>query len=190
MKIYTIIGGINGAGKSSLTGVLRAETNDLGTVIDVDKLAAFLGGSNLKAGKAAVQKIDRLLEQGASFTQETTLAGRKTERTARKARERGYYVRLYYIGLNSADESIKRIANRVAKGGHDIPQEDVYRRFSSRFDSLLRVLPLCDEAAFYDNENGFVEVANYQNGEIIPKGDYRPAWLRELMAHATREQLG
>lgn len=64
MKIYTIIGGVNGAGKNSLTGVLKAETNDLGTVIDVNKLAASLGGSNLKAGKAAVQKIGRLLEQG------------------------------------------------------------------------------------------------------------------------------
>ena len=44
MKTYTIIGGVNGTGKSSLTGVLKAQTNDLGRIIDVDKITAQNGG--------------------------------------------------------------------------------------------------------------------------------------------------
>ena len=58
MKLYTIIGGVNGAGKSSLTGVLKAERSDLGRIIDVDKLAVQHGGF-IEGGKAAV----RLQEQ-------------------------------------------------------------------------------------------------------------------------------
>lgn len=174
MKLYTIIGGVNGCGKSSLTGALKAERSDLGLLIDVDKLAAQLG-SPVEGGKAAVRKIDECLEKGISFTQETTLSGARTERTIRRAKERGYTIRLYYIGLDTMEESLGRIANRVAKGGHDIPKADVERRFQSRFTDVLRVLPYCDEARFFDNDNGFVEVAEYRNGELIPRVSNRPA---------------
>lgn len=180
MKLYTIIGGVNGCGKSSLTGALKAERSDLGLLIDVDKLAAQLG-SPVEGGKAAVRKIDECLEKGISFTQETTLSGARTERTIRRAKERGYTIRLYYIGLDTMEESLGRIANRVAKGGHDIPKEDVERRFQSRFTDVLRVLPYCDEARFFDNDNGFVEVAEYRNGELIPRVSTPPRWLLELM---------
>lgn len=181
MKIYTIIGGVNGSGKSSLTGALKAERTDLGCIIDVDKLTVQ-HGNYLAAGRAAVEKIDNCIKKGICFTQETTLSGARTERTVRRAKEAGYYIRLYYIGLDTAEESLRRIANRVAKGGHDIPQDDVERRFSQRFDALARVLPYCDEVTLFDNDNGFVEVAEYQNGELIPKGNYRPKWLDELAA--------
>lgn len=179
MKIYTIIAGVNGTGKSSLTGALKAERTDLGCIIDVDKLTAQCG-DYLTAGRTAVAKIDDCIERGICFTQETTLSGARTERTVRRAKDAGYYIRLYYIGLDSAEESIRRIANRVAKGGHDIPTDDVERRFSQRFDALARVLPYCDEVTLFDNDNGFIEVAEYQNGELIPKGNYRPKWLDEL----------
>ena len=180
MKLYTIIGGVNGCGKSSLTGALKAERSDLGLIIDVDKLAAQLH-SPVEGGKAAVRKIDECLEKGISFTQETTLSGARTERTIRRAKERGYTIRLYYIGLDTMEESLGRIRNRVAKGGHDIPKEDVERRFQSRFSDVLRVLPYCDEARFFDNDNGFVEVAEYRNGELIPRVSNPPRWLLELM---------
>ena len=180
MKLYTIIGGVNGCGKSSLTGALKAERSDLGLLIDVDKLAAQLG-SPVEGGKAAVRKIDECLEKGISFTQETTLSGVRTERTIRRAKERGYTIRLYYIGLDTMEESLGRIANRVSKGGHDIPKADVERRFSTRFADVLRVLPYCDAARFFDNDNGFVEVAEYRNGELIPRVSNPPRWLLELM---------
>ena len=180
MKLYTIIGGVNGCGKSSLTGALKAERSDLGLIIDVDKLAAQLH-SPVEGGKAAVRKIDQCLEKGISFTQETTLSGARTERTIRRAKERGYTIRLYYIGLDTMEESLGRIRNRVAKGGHDIPKADVERRFQSRFTDVLRVLPYCDEARFFDNDNGFVEVAEYRNGELIPRVSNPPRWLLELM---------
>lgn len=92
-----------------------------------------------------------------------------------------YTIRLYYIGLDTMEESLGRIANRVAKGGHDIPKADVERRFQSRFTDVLRVLPYCDEARFFDNDNGFVEVAEYRNGELIPRVPTPPRWLLELM---------
>ena len=71
MPIYTIIGGVNGSGRSSLTGVLKTLCTDLGVILDVDKLAAAHGGF-LEAGRIALRTMDRLMQERASFTQETT----------------------------------------------------------------------------------------------------------------------
>ena len=183
MRTYTIIGGVNGVGKSSVTGVLKERCTDWGTIIDVDKITAELGGNALAGGKAALQKINDCISKGVSFTQETTLSGRRTEATAKEVVEQGYRVRMYYIGLDSAAESIARIANRVRRGGHDIPTSDVERRFAGRWEAVAKVLPYCDEAEFYDNDNGFQLVAEYRNGELRTVGSHVPGWLNELRAY-------
>ena len=186
MKIYTIIGGVNGVGKSSLSGVLSAESSDLGIIIDVDKITAENGGDRIKGGKLAVQRIADCLSKGINFTQETTLSGVRTLKTMQKARDNDYFIRLYYVGVSSSTESLDRIANRVRKGGHDIPAEDVRRRYEKRFEDLARVLPYCNEVRFYDNENGFVEVGEYKNGGLIVKGT-APKWIDELKIYLDRE---
>ena len=180
MKLYTIIGGVNGVGKSSLSGVLSAENLDLGIIIDTDKMTAELGGDRISGGKKAIEKIDSCLEKGVNFTQETTLSGARTLKTIQRARDLDYTIRLYYIGINTADESIERIKNRVRKGGHNIADDYVERRFEKRFEDLIKILPYCNEVRFYDNENGFVDVAEYRNGSLIIKGDYTPEWIIEL----------
>ena len=180
MKTYTIVAGVNGCGKSSLTGVLRTEINNLGKIIDVDKITVACGGNVIEGGKQAVAMIEDCLEKEICFTQETTLSGIKTLNTIKRAIEKDYYIRLYYVGLDTMQESLQRIENRVKKGGHNINTEAVEKRFEKRFDDLLAVLPYCNEATFYDNDNGFVTVAKYKNGEIQPIGHNSPKWLNEL----------
>ena len=179
MKTYTIIGGINGAGKSSLSGVLKTQKN-LGQIIDVDKIAKDNACSNIEAGKIAIEKISDFLSKDISFTQETTLVGKQPVKTVQAAKTNSYMIRLYYVGLDTPEESIKRIANRVLKGGHDISDEDVLRRFNKRFDILKQILPYCDEVVFFDNDNGFKEVAVYISGELVYKTNHKPNWLIEL----------
>ena len=181
MKTYTIVAGVNGCGKSSLTGVLRTEIDNLGKIIDVDKITVSCNGNALQGGKKAVALIDDCLEKEICFTQETTLSGRKTLDTIKRAIAKDYNIRLYYVGLDTVDESLLRIANRVKKGGHNIESEAVSRRFGKRFEDLLAVLPYCNEATFYDNDNGFVTVAKYKNGELQTIGQNPPQWLLELI---------
>lgn len=183
MKTYTIIGGVNGVGKSSFTGVLKERSTDLGIIVDVDKITAELGAGALAGGKAALRKINECIDKGVSFTQETTLSGRKTEGTAKRVKDLGYHIRLFYIALDSAEESLSRIENRVKRGGHDIPHDDVIRRFEGRWEAVAKILPYCDEAEFYDNDNGFVLVAEYRNGELRSIGTRRPKWLAELQTY-------
>jgi len=186
MKIYTIIGGVNGVGKSSLSGVLSAENTDLGIIIDTDKLTAELDGDRIKGGKLAIERIEDCLKKGINFTQETTLSGVRTLKTIQKARELDYFIRLYYVGVSSSEESIKRIKNRVEKGGHNIAPQDVERRYSKRFEDLAKILPYCNEVRFFDNETGFTEKAEYKNGSLITKGGYVPDWINELADYLNR----
>ncbi len=180
MKIYTLIGGVNGAGKSSLAGSLRAERTDLGLVIDPDQLTAQCGGDEYEGGKMAVQRIESSLAAGVNFTQETTLSGGYPKRLCRRAKEAGYYIRLYYVGLDSVEESLRRIKNRVERGGHDIPEKDVRSRYAHRFADAAKILPYCDEAKFFDNNNGFTLVAEWRNGQLLTIGGSEPLWLKEL----------
>ena len=114
MRTYTIIGGVNGVGKSSFTGVLKERCTDLGTIIDVDKITAELGGNALAGSKAALTKINECIRKGVSFTQETPLSEWHTEATAKEVVEKGYRVRMCYIGLDSAAESaVSQAAGRL-----------------------------------------------------------------------------
>lgn len=187
MKIYNIVGGVNGVGKSSLVGSLKSRLSDFGTIIDVDKINLKFNGNRLEGGKYAVQLINECIDKGITFTQETTLSGVRTEKTIVKAKAKGYFVRLYYVGLDSAKESLLRIENRVKKGGHNIPREDVIKRFEHRFEDLNRILPYCDIAYFYDNFNGYREVANYKNGEIITLGSDTPKWIEDFLAYRNQQ---
>lgn len=180
MKTYTIVAGVNGCGKSSLTGVLRTEIDNLGKIIDVDKITVACGGNAIQGGKQAIAIIDDCLKKEVCFTQETTLSGKKTLKTIKSAVEKDYYIRLYYVGLDTLEESLLRIENRVKKGGHNIDSDAVKKRFAKRFEDLLAVLPYCNEATFYDNDNGFVTVAKYKNGELQTIGSESPHWLLEL----------
>ena len=180
MKLLTIIGGVNGVGKSSIYGAFDAVNEMLGVIIDTDKITAQLGGDKLKGGKEAVRLINGCLERGENFTWETTLSGNKPLKTILAARENGYLVSLFYIAVSSAEESLLRIENRVRKGGHNISKNDVKKRCEKRFDDLIRILPHCDSVIFLDNENGFIKVGYCDEGKLELFGEYAPDWISEL----------
>lgn len=179
MKKFVIIAGVNGTGKTSFRGVLEGQGFELGHIVDPDLISKQNGFNEFAAGRQAVREIDGCIQRGESVTEETTLSGHRIRRTVLKAKENGYSVEMYYIGLNTKFESVFRIENRVRKGGHNIKPEDVERRFNKRFDDLDKIVPYCDKVVFYDNENGFVKVAEINNGEFRYTNGYRPSWISE-----------
>jgi len=74
----------------------------------------------------------------------------------------------------------------VARGGHNVVEDDVIRRFAGRWEAVGKILPYCDEARFFDNDNGFAEAAEYRNGELILKGEAHPAWVLELSGYINK----
>lgn len=179
MKTLTLIGGVDGVGKTSMLGILSAKRRDIGIIIDAD----------FTDEKTAVQRINEFIEKGIDFTLETTLSDSYILETIKTARDNNYYIRLYYIAVNTAEESIKRIQNRVRKGGRNVPDNIVLARFQHRLDDLIAILPYCNEAFIYDNENGFAEKAEYGNGGLVIKDNDIPEWLAELKERLAEEML-
>lgn len=179
MKQYILIAGVNGTGKSSFRGVLEGQGVNMGHIVDPDVIAKNNKFNEIAAGRQAVQEIDNCINNNESVTQETTLSGHRIKKTVIRAKSKGYNITMYYIGLNTKYESIYRIANRVRKGGHNISPDDVDRRFNKRFKDLNEIVPYCDKVVFYDNENGFVKVAEINNGKFEFTNGYRPDWISE-----------
>ena len=136
----------------------------------------------LDAGKIAVRKIDECLEKGISFTQETTLSGARTERTIRRAKERGVH---HPPVLHRPGHDGGKPGGALPTGWPRAATTSPGRTWSAASKAALRTCcgfsPTAMRPRFFDNDNGFVEVAEYRNGELIPRVPTPPRWLLELM---------
>lgn len=149
--------GPNGAGKSTFSRAIAMRENVL--VIDPDKLAAE-GLSPIAAGKAAARMARLFLQEGVSFARESTLTSQFDFTLMEEAKRRGYEVELVYIRLASVALALERVAARVARGGHDVPPQDVVRRFSRSLKNLPKAVSLADKVTILDNSSG-----NYTKSE-------------------------
>jgi predicted ABC-type ATPase len=152
-----ILGGVNGVGKSSFWGAMQNLFPDILT-INPDKINKECGNNPILGGKKSLKLVQDCLNEKKDFAIESTLAGNTILKNIKKAKELGYNITLFYIGIESEEESLERIKNRVRKGGHNIPEEDVKRRYEKRLEDFMKVFPYCDDIDFYDNTNGFANV--------------------------------
>ena len=83
----------------------------------------------------------------------STLTGHATLRLMADARAAGYRIVLHYICLDSPDQALDRIRNRVALGGHDVLEPEMRRRFARSRANLPAAIAQSDEARLYDNTN-------------------------------------
>ncbi|MSS11296.1 AAA family ATPase [Clostridium sp. WB02_MRS01] len=183
MKRYVIFAGVNGAGKSTLYQTFpkyhqmpRINTDEILKTFGDWKIT----GDVMKAGKRTVQELNQCLSIGSSFNQETTLCGKTIFRTIEKARNQGYYIELYYVGVDSVELAKQRIAYRVSKGGHGIPDKDVEKRYLETFQNLKIVLPMCNLASLYDNTREFRRIAIYKDGLPVRVSHNVPDWFQRI----------
>ncbi|MEY4428667.1 MAG: hypothetical protein RLZZ182_1356 [Pseudomonadota bacterium] len=153
-----VLAGTNGAGKSSIGGAtLRAHGTPY---FNPDEAAARIRQaqphlSTTQANSAAWHEGKRLLQRAVAerldYNFETTLGGRSFARLLREAAEAGFEVRVWYVGLASPEHHLARVRARVAKGGHDIPEADIRRRFDQSRLQLIALLPWLSELKVFDN---------------------------------------
>lgn len=186
--VYAVFAGVNGAGKSTFyrTGLWREEgMPDSMARVNSDEIVVAQGGNpassadQLRAGREAVRLIEEHFLHKRSFNQETTLTGHAVLRNMRRARDAGYRVVLYYIGVDAPAVAIDRIAHRVAVGGHDIDDAAVCRRYRASLRNFSHALELCDEVTVLDNTVEFVAIARWRAGVLSWVGNVAKhgAWL-------------
>ncbi len=152
-----IIAGCNGAGKTTASYTVLPEIWDCKEFVNADNIAVGLSPFNpegvaLEAGRIMLTRIHELLEEGADFAFETTLATRSYVPFIKDAKGKGYHVALVYFWLDSPEQAIKRVANRVSNGGHHIPDSTVIRRYYRGLHNLMHLyIPHCDKWFVLDN---------------------------------------
>jgi len=154
-KIF-IIAGPNGAGKTTFAREFLPDEAGCLQFVNADLIAAGLSpfapeSAALQAGRLMLTQIADHVSHGRSFALETTLSGLGYARQIPQWRALGYAVSLHFLALPNADVAVKRVAQRVRQGGHDIPEDVIRRRFTAGQANLARYCDLVDDWDIFDN---------------------------------------
>lgn len=153
-----VLAGINGAGKSSIGGAALRENG--GEYYNPDEVAraaktAHPGLSQTEANAFAWNEGRRRLETamaaGTTFNFETTLGGKTITRLLIEAAQSGASVRIWFVGLDGVEHHLQRVAERVLKGGHHIPEANIRRRWTSSIANLIQLIPHVTDLQVTDN---------------------------------------
>lgn len=157
MKNLYIVSGCNGAGKTTASYTVLPEILECREFVNADEIARGLSPFNaegvaIEAGRLMLQRIEELLKEDVTFAIETTLATRSYVNLVMRAQRQGYRVNLLYFWLSSPELAMRRVAERVSKGGHDIPEEIIRRRYAAGINNLFKLfMPVVDYWAIFDN---------------------------------------
>ena len=116
------------------------------------KPAADKIARNAMASRLMMERVDQLILHGADLAVETTLATKSLAGVITRAQEQGYKAGIFYFWLKSPELALKRVALRVASGGHGVPEATIVRRYWQGMDNLRNLyLPICDTWVLIDN---------------------------------------
>ena len=143
-KTLYIISGCNGAGKTTASYTVLPEILDCREYVNADEIAKGLSPFNpesvaIEAGRLMLERIDYLMTAGVSFSIETKLATKPDVNLVRRAHKQGYNVKLLFFWLESPEMAKLRVAERVAKGGHNIPEDVIERRYYAGIRNLFNL---------------------------------------------------
>ena len=166
-KIFYLIGGPNGSGKTVLSKqIVRTDNVE---VLNLDKMAATRKVSNITAARMLLtEDLPRVLSSGQSFVLESTLSGTSDARIIQMARNHGYRIVFVFAFLASVEQNIDRVAQRVSMGGHDVDIETIRRRYEKSLHNFHKILSLADQwLLFYNGESGKSYKVAYGTNLII-----------------------
>lgn len=189
-KNLYLFAGVNGVGKSTMYNSQIEEGIKQSIRINTDEIVRTFGdwknnADQIKAAKIAIKLRNHCFEEGKSFNEETTLTGKTILKTIDRAKELGYKIYLYYIGVDSPEIAKERVRNRVLKGGHDISSEVIEKRYYESLENLKKIISKCNYVDIYDNTDIYKLVFSFANNEIIENSISSSEWAKE----AIREKI-
>lgn len=163
-KEVIIIAGANGSGKTTFARQLLKSLNY--EFINADEIAKKINPEDvakarIAAGKEFLKEIEKSTTRGKDFIIETTLSGKYIEKIIQNLKRANYSTIITYIFLESSSLCISRVKDRILKGGHFIPNEDIIRRFSRSSINFWRIYRyLVDNWILFNNtDKNFEETA-------------------------------
>jgi predicted ABC-type ATPase len=186
--VQLVLTGSNGAGKSTF---YESYLKDSGLpFVNADAIAKqmrlVVPEGAYQAAQIATQKRIELTNCGLSFIFETVFSdtgGHKLAEFA-QARAEGYTVAMIFIGIDSTQLSRARVINRVARGGHDVPDDKLDERFPRTLANLTTALTRLDWVLLLDNSSA---IQPYRPIALVAAGELRwitsdllPTWAASL----------
>ena len=156
-RIY-VLAGTNGAGKSSIGGAMLMEQGV--EYFNPDDAAARIREANPQISPEQAQSaawyegkrlLERAIRERLDYAFEATLGGNTIPALLEGAAAARIEVRIWYVGLDSPELHIARVRARVARGGHDVPEERIRTRYARSLLNLLRLMPKLTELRLFDN---------------------------------------
>ena len=154
-----VLAGPNGAGKTTSSRSLLVDALKTLTFVNADVIAQGMSGFDpesvaMQAGRIMLKRLHELADARASFAFETTLSAKHYAGWLKKLKESGYAVELYFFWLANADMAVARVALRVQRGGHHVPEETIRRRYRGSAQNFLKLYkPICTKWELYDNSH-------------------------------------
>lgn len=155
--VCTIVAGPNGAGKTTFALKWLPAVVGIRNFINADLIATGLSPLDIDAGQMRASRIfltevEKAIVAREDFAFETTLAGKAHIKRVQRMRREGWHVELIYLYLSSVEQSERRVAQRVAAGGHNIELAAIRRRYGRSLKNLVEVFqPMCDSTICFDS---------------------------------------
>jgi predicted ABC-type ATPase len=172
MELY-IIAWPNGAGKTTFAREFLPNYADCKTFVNADLIAQGMAPFSpetaaLRAGRTMLEEIRSFAERSVSFAFETTLSGRSHLTLLRKLKAEGYDIHFFFLWLKSSDLALSRVKERVSRGGHDVPEPVVRRRFDRSMQNfLLYYRPLATFWTLFDNSGEVPKVIALERDQTV-----------------------
>ena len=185
-KIFYLFAGVNGAGKSTLYNSEKLDNDIKNSIrINTDEIVKKIGiwknnSDQIRAAKIAINLRNECFQYDKSFNEETTLTGKTILKTINKAKELGYELQLFYVGVNNPEIAKERIKNRVEKGGHYIENDVVEKRYYESLKNLKEIILKFDKIQLYDNSNKYIEFFSFEDNKILFKTK-DVSWAKEAI---------
>ena len=142
-----VFAGPNGSGKSTFAEMLKPNYE----YVNADEIQAALKCGAKEAAIKAEEQREQLLAENKNFCFETVMSTDRNLKLLKRAKEKGYFIRCYYILTADPQINIFRIQSRVEEGGHDVPADKTISRYYKALGLVKDVVAVCDVCHIYDN---------------------------------------
>lgn len=189
-----IIAGPNGSGKTSITQKFLHHEWAEGTIyINPDQIAKDMFGdwndsdAVLKAANYCAELREKCLAEKKSFVFETVFSAQDKINFVIRAKEAGFFIRLFFISTSNPTINASRIANRVMKGGHDVPIMKIITRYYKSIRNCKTVVSIIDRLYVYDNSIDDADARplfRLSEGQIVKQYTTNiPEWAAALLSN-------
>lgn len=142
-----VFAGPNGSGKSTITDLLKPNYD----YVNADEIKKHIKCSDIEAAKLAEEQREMLLSENKNFCFETVLSTDRNLKLLKRAKDKGYFIKCFYILTADPAINVARVKLRVLSGGHDVPEDKVISRYDKALNLIPELVSVCDICNIYDN---------------------------------------